>query len=89
MIEKISWQLRPVQFTSIIPHVENLGGDIEEKRKVAGNAVGNVCFAGGGEAAHDDDELFAFRAIATDDAKRGGVFSFGDDVRGGVVDAGP
>jgi len=46
-----------MQSTSIVANIKDLGGDVEEKREVAYDAVGNMSFPGGWKTTHDNNEL--------------------------------
>ena len=57
MIKKVGWQLSTVELATVVAHVEYFCGDVEEKREVAYNTVGNVSFTRSWQTTHDDNEL--------------------------------
>jgi hypothetical protein len=75
--------LGPAELAAVVPDVENLGGNVVEKRKEPADPLGDVGLSGRRQSDHDDDQLVGGRG--SHDLEGGGIVSLGQDVRQRVV----
>mmetsp|Transcript_16372 Transcript_16372/g.33629 ORF Transcript_16372/g.33629 Transcript_16372/m.33629 type:complete len:262 (+) Transcript_16372:1520-2305(+) len=75
--------LGTAELPAVVPDVEDLGGNVVEKRQEPADALGDVGLSGRRQADHDDDELVGCGVSHHLEGRR--VFSLRQHVREGVV----